>query len=266
MKFGVCVNMLKNTPTDTGIGFVEKIAEFGYDYIELPLYEIMMLSEAEFDGLKARLKSARIPCRVCNNFFPKNLKLTGPDVDHKSVRKYYTAAIKRASLLGVKFIVFGSPWAKAVPVGFSKNEAYQQLVELNKEIASVAAKYNIVIALEHNNKAETNILNQLHEVGKLAECVNHPNIKVLVDYFHIAAENEPILNVVHYGANIVHTHFARYEGRRYPKDMSEDKNYQTFINALKRIHYDGGVSIEAYSDDFDLDALATLKFFKENFK
>lgn len=266
MKFGVCVNMLKKTPTDTIIDFVEKIAEVGYDYIELPLDELMMLSEAEFEALKTRVKIAGIPCHACSNFFPKNLKLTGPDVDHKAVREYYTAALKRAKELGVQFIVFGSPWSKSVPTGFPKDEAYQQLAELNKELGPVAAENNIIIALEHNNRTETNILNQLHEVGKLAEYVNHPNIKVLVDYFHIAAENESILNIVHYGENIVHTHFARFEGRRYPKDMSEDKNYLAYINALKRIHYDGGVSIEAYSDDFPLDALATLKFFKENFK
>ena len=266
MKFGVCVNLLKKTPKDTGLDFARKIVEFGYDYIELPLGELMMLSETEFDVFKNRVKAIGIQCYACNNFFPKDLKLTGPDVNHEAIRKYYIAALKRASALGVQYVVFGSPLSKAVPSGFSKDEAYQQLVKLNKEIGPVAAENNIVIALEHNNYTETNILNQLHEVGKLAENLNHPNIKVLVDYFHIATEKESITNIIRYGYNIVHTHFARYEGRSYSKDMSEDKYYLPYINALKEIHYEGGVSIEAYSDDFNLDAPATLKFFKENFK
>ncbi len=265
MKFGICVNLLKTTPTDTGIGLMGKIAAWGYDYIELAMSDIMTLSDEAFAALAEQVKEGDLPCRACNCFFPPHLKLTGEAVDQEAVKVYYTQAIVRAKALGAQYIVFGSPWSRAVPEGFSKEKAYQQLLELCREMGSVAEKNDLIIAVEHNNKTETNLLNQLHEVGKLVEEVDHPHIKVLVDYYHIKAENEPIASVVRYGDLIVHSHFARFEGRGYPKVMSEDLLYEPYINALKEIEYTGGISVEAYSEDLESEAPAALAFFKKHF-
>ena len=265
MKFGICVNLLKKDPTDVGIDYIEKIAEWGYDYIELPVSEMMLLSDADFAVLKDRVQGADIPCRALNSFFPPSLKLTGKEVDHQAVRAYYSKAMSRANALGAKYMVFGSPWSRAVPAGFSMDQAYQQLLELIRQMGTVAAENNVVVAVEHNNHTETNILNQLNEVGKLVVEVNHPHIKVLVDYYHIRVENEPIDWVIHYGDLIVHSHFARFQGRGFPTTLSEDELYIPYIKALHEIQYKGGVSIEAYSDDLETDAPATLQFLKTNF-
>jgi len=264
MKFGVCVNLL-NGGTATGVNFAERIAELGYDYIELPLGEMMPLNRSEFEGIKYKLSEAGIACYACNNFIKKGLKLVGPDVDTKAVQEYCVKAIQRANELRVARIGFGSPWAKGIPEGFPRGEAWNQMVELCRYLGPVAKEYGIIITLEHNNQSETNHLNWLWEVNKLAEEVDHPNIQLLVDYYHIGIEREPIEHVVRYGDKIKHVHFAKILGRGYPHRIEEDDKYLEFIHALNQIGYDGGLSIEAYSTQFEADGAATLQFFKQYF-
>jgi len=62
-----------------------------------------------------------------------------------------------------------------------------------------------------------------------------------------------------------HIHFARFEGRTFPKEITEDSNYLPFIKSLKEINYQGRISIEAYSEDSLKDASVSLQFLKRYF-
>ena len=73
----------------TGIEVLEKLVEFGYDYIELPLAQMMELSDEEFEELKQKLNVLALIVRACNNFFPVYMRLTGPETDKAAIEKYY---------------------------------------------------------------------------------------------------------------------------------------------------------------------------------
>lgn len=266
MKFGCCTNMVAQGEDVIGINRIEKLYEYGYDYVELPLAQIMEISDEDFALLKKRISDSKINCETCNNFFPTDLKLTGPQIDEESIENYYKKALKRASELGVKYVVFGSGPAKNIPEGFPVKEGYGQVVNMLKKIAIEANKRDIVIAIEPLRKQECNLINTFNEGCKLAEDVGSRNVKVLVDYYHLSVEKEPVKNIVDLGEeNLVHVHFAKAQGRTYPESLEEDSEYTAFIQALKDIGYKGRVSCEAYSDDFDRDAQQTIKFFKGNF-
>lgn len=264
MKFGVCVNLLE--PGGTGISFAKDISRFGYDYIELPLGEMLQRDEAELLKIRETLKELDLKCLACNNFMKRDLKLVGPDVDRAAIASYCERALQYAATLGATRVGLGSPWAKSIPDGFSREKAWEQMLELCcTTLGPLGEKYGITVALEHNNKTETNHLNYLWEIHQLVEEVSHPNIKTLTDYYHLCIEDEPMEGVVRAGANIRHIHFAKIDGRRYPKRLDEDDRYAAFIDAVRQIGYDDCVSIEAYSEDFQTDGAAALQFFRENF-
>lgn len=266
MRFGCCSNMIAQGADGTGIEVIDKLAEYGYDYIELPLAQMMELSNEKFESLKGKIKKAGICCEVCNNFFPVTLKLTGPSVEEDKIKDYYKRALKRAKELDVTYVVFGSGPAKNVPKGYSMEDGYQQVVNLLKRVAVAAAEHNIIIAIEPLRHQECNLINTVKEGCQLAEDVGSPNIRVLVDYYHLAQELEPIQNIVDYGREyVVHTHFARNEGRTFPGTMEEDANYLPYIEVLHQIGYNGRVSCEAFSTDFEKDAKAAIQFFRANF-
>lgn len=278
-------------PDKTGVEIVDKIAAYGYDYIELPLGEMMELDGETFQNIKARVKESGLRCEVCNNFFPAKVRLTGPDVDRDQVRAYYQAALERAAQLGVSVIVFGSAGAKRVPEGFSHQQAFQQVVDITRELAPIAAEKEITIAIEPVRMPDCNIINTFEEGVQLAKCVSQPNVKVLIDFYHMVCEHESPQVLMHYGREyLCHVHFSYpniplLDGRREPdairhlfeKQLDEkgwwrtypskedEWEYAPFIKALKQCGYNGRVSLEAPVQDFEKQAPKALAFLKEFF-
>jgi len=92
--------------------------------------------------------------------------------------------------------------------------------------------------------------------------VNHSNVKMIVDFYHLRQENEDPDIIRLAQKEIVHLHFANPEGRRWPHSASEDPQYSRFFSLIKEIGYQGGLSIEG-NGTFENDAAASLAFFKE---
>lgn len=263
MRFGCCLNMIARGTDGTGIEFLEQLASYGYDYVELPLAQMMDLSSGEFEDLKNRVEKSGVNCEVCNNFFPTNYRLTGPDADMETNLKYAAEALKRAHELGVEYVVFGSGPAKNVPEGFSMEEGYQQVVSLLRQVNDIAHDLDITIVIEPLRSQECNLINSFSEGCRLARDVDGENVKVLVDFYHLTEEREPVEHLLKEGrAYLRHVHFARPDGRAYPESL-EEENYQPFIDTLKAISYDGRVSCEAYTDDYARSAPKALAFFEK---
>lgn len=265
MRYGCCLNMVAAETGGTGAEHLNDLARMGYDYVELPLAEIMTLGEEGQEKLRRALVAAGIPCEACNNFFPRSFRLTGEEVDLPSVLAYAEKALSVAQSLGVKVVVFGSGPAKNVPEGFPMEEAFLQMVELLKGLDPLARDRGITIVLEPLRKAECNLINNFKEGVALAKAANLDNIRVLVDFYHLTVEEEPAEDLLPDGrAYLRHVHLANPAGRVYPRKL-EEAEYVPFIQALKGAGYDGRVSCEAYSQDFLEDAPKTLAFLKTHF-
>lgn len=266
MKFGCCLNMVATQPDGTGMEFIEKLAEYGFDYVELPTAQMMDLSDEQFAQLKEKVKKAGILCPASNNFFPTSFRLTGPDVDMDAILDYVERSLSRDEQLGIEYVVFGSGPAKNVPDGFPMEQGYQQVVNLLKKVGPIARNHGITIVIEPLRKAECNLINSFAQGVQLAKDVNDPNVRVLVDFYHLTVEKEPVQNILDYGAEYLrHVHFANPNGRVYPVS-GEEADYQPFIDALKAVGYDLHVSCEAYvPNSFEQDAPIAKKFFDEQF-
>lgn len=261
MRFGCCTNMVATKAGGTGAEHIEQLAEAGYDYIELPLAQIMELSENEFDSLKNQLTKLNIPCEACNNFFPAGIRLTGREVNMDRVCEYVNAALSRAYELGAKVVVFGSAGAKNVPEGFPVKKAMEQLVFLLQFINSLAKTYGITIAIEPLNRKESNIVNTLKDGLTLAREVDRDNIRLLADYYHLTMEKEDVSILDETSGYLHHIHFAEPEGRVFPQ-ITEKEEYLPFLKKLKELGYNGRISIEAYSHDLHRDFAKGLECLK----
>ena len=261
MKFGCCLNMVSGKPDGTGMEHLEELASAGFDYVELPLAQMCALDEKAFENLKTRVQNSGVPCEVCNNFFPADMRLTGARTEEKAILEYAQEALARAESLGAEMVVFGSGPAKNVPEGFLVSEGYRQTACLLKKIAPIAKRHHITIVIEPLRKEECNLINSFEEGSRLARDVSEPNVKVLVDFYHMSAEKEPPSNLLRYGKGVLsHVHFAEPEKRRYP--IAGQDNYIPFFEALKEIGYDGRISLEAYSDHYGEDASKALELLK----
>ena len=83
---------------------------------------------------------------------------------------------------------------------------------------------------------------------------------MLADYYHLALEREPIEHVAKVAKSIRHVHFSIPNGRGYPHEA--DDHFAAFCRQLTESGYDDRMSVEAYSQDFERDAEATLTLMK----
>jgi sugar phosphate isomerase/epimerase len=260
LRIGYCTNLLATQADGTGREWIEKGREIGFDYVELPLAQMMDLNEEEFFTLKESVASSGLRCEACNNFFPGHIRLTGGTVDYRKIEEYLAMALERAAQLGVKVIVFGSSKSKNVPEGYPMARAWSQLVELLRFIDPLVKARGITVAIEPLCKAESNIINTVGEGFQLSRAVDRENIKLLVDYYHLVMEKEDPEILLKAGSYIKHAHFANPVGRLYPVEAEE--GYARFMNLLKRSGYEGRLSVEAYTKDFCRDAKPSLEMLR----
>jgi sugar phosphate isomerase/epimerase len=244
-----------------GAEAIPLFAELGYDYIELPLAQIMELSDDGFKGIVDAVRVAGIPLEACNNFFPPHVRLTGEDAKPAAALEYVRAAVDRAAALGARIIVFGSAGAKNIPPGFPQSRARGQLMELLVKIQDLVKPRGITVALEHLNTQESNCITTAACALALVRELSLDNVKLLIDYYHLRMENEDPGIIRDAGPDLRHIHIASREGRRFPR-AGDGEDYAYFFSLLKAVSYRGRVSVEGYSGDMASDGAASLRLLR----
>ena len=247
MKFGCCVGI----PT-IAADAISNLAASGYDYAELPLAQVVELTDSRFDELLKIMDGSGIGCYAMNIFFPGHIRLTGNSVRVGEIDEYVSKAFERANRLGAEVIVFGSSGARNVEQGFCMKEASSQLCDHLSRASKIASPYGIKIAIESLNRRESNIINSLHEAADLAAAVNSPDVGVLIDLYHMDVEQES-LDVIEElkkeNVNFVHVHIAdAATDRGFPLNK---ERFVSFAKQLESINYDKNISIEGNSKDFN---------------
>jgi D-psicose/D-tagatose/L-ribulose 3-epimerase len=237
----------------------------GFDYLELSTSEIATLSDADYESALAHVKQVGLPVPATNLFLPATLKVTGPAVDRDEQMAYIRKAFARLSHLGTAIVVFGSGGARRVPDGFSKDAAFNQLVDFGRRVAVEARAHNITIAIEPLRHEETNIVNSAAEGLELVKAVNDPNFQLMIDFYHLASEHEDPAIVLAAREHLRHLHMANPQGRVYPLAWDE-YDYAPFFANLRRIGYDKRISIEASAKDFAVEAPRAIALLRRAFQ
>lgn len=245
MTFGCCTGSFATDSFGVGHQEIAMLKRVGFDYVELPLAQMMAMDDQTFrNGPLAAREKADLPCLACNNFFSAAYRLTGPQADLDSALAYAASAFKRAAALGARHVIFGSSGARNMPLNFTAPEAYAQLTTLLRRLGDLAAPHGITVEIEHLNIQESNLITRFSQGLALARRVNHPQVGVLVDYFHLRLAQESVQDVLDGAARLGHVHLARPLGRSLPLP-GDGEDYDAFATALQQSGYDGGISLEA---------------------
>ena len=255
-RFGVCAK----------ISDYPMLSAAGYDFVEENVGRFLVpdKTDSEFQTILEEQRKAGVKVVSCTIFFPGTLKIVGDTTMHEEILVWAETALRRAQMAGMSYIVFGSGGARRVPEGFPKEKATQQFIDVCKKLGPIARKYNMEIVVEPLNRGETNLINTVAEGAQIVEAVNHPNILLLCDIYHMMRENEPAEEIVKYGKYIRHCHIAEKEERTAPGEKKDD--FTPYFAALKKIGYKGHVSIECRWKDMEEQAPAALAYMKQQFR
>ena len=143
MRFGFYTNLIATDPARLGLEYLARGRELGFDYVELPLAQFAALDEGAFESALRQVQESGLRCEACNNFLLQSVRVTGPGVDVADAERYVIMALGRAARLGARVVVFGSPWSRNVPPGFSGDEAWRQLVAFLRLVDPIATGHDI---------------------------------------------------------------------------------------------------------------------------
>lgn len=241
MKFGVCGNLSR----------LPVIQDAGYDYIEMNFSTLALMSEEEF--IKTREELARVGMRAeaFNGFFKSDVILYGEKADLDAIAAYCETGFSRAVQLGGAVAVLGSGGARAIPEGMSKEEAEEQFCRVLKVCGDVAQKHGMRIAIEPLRARECNYINLVSEGAAICRRVNHPAVKLLVDFFHFWCGEEPLSHITEAADVLIHAHLARPNLDRMMPCEEDLAVVAQWAQALREIGYTGRLSLEgSHGDDF----------------
>lgn len=223
---------------------------FGYRYIIESTNKVLSprnVSEQQFKDQLQIIKKLRVPLFACNLFIPGDLKVVGPNVNEQAVLKYVEIVLQRAHQANLKMIIWGSGGSRGVPEGFNRAKAKEQFISIAKKIAGLAEKHNIILALENLNRTECNFINSVNEALEIVKAVDHKNLRLCIDLYHMAKEGESLDVIAATKKYVVYCEVAE-KGNRTPPGVQGD-DFTPYFSALKKINYAGKIVIECRWED-----------------
>lgn len=251
-----CIDVTAQQKSDPEIGVVQDIENdsilhaFGYRCLVENTNKFLSprtVSEKQFEEKLAIIKQSRVPLYACNLFIPGDLKVVGDQVNEKAVLDYVEVVLQRAQRAGLTLITWGSGGSRRIPEGFGRDKAATQFISIAKKIAVIASRYNIVLALENLNTTEVNFITTLHEAFDIVKAVDHKNLRICADVYHMLKENESPDVIIEAKDYIVYCEVAEKEGRTPPGTHGDD--FTPYFAALKKIGFNGKIVIECRWDN-----------------
>lgn len=243
MRFGCCIGNPEQLPA---------LERAGAEYCEVPASRLAGLDDDGFGAWVAALENSPVPARAANGFLPGHIRLTGPEPTPIAEQDAYVAGcVDRLRRLGVERLVFGSGTARAVPDGFDRERAMEQLAAFMRRASAASSERGITLVLEPLRRAETNIFNSVAEAGRFLRERSCGSTRLLADLFHMMEEGEPMTVLEESRDLLSHVHVADGHARRAPG--TQDYDFDSFFRHLDAAGYEGRCSIECGWGDFDTE-------------
>jgi sugar phosphate isomerase/epimerase len=219
---------------------IRKVAELGYDAVELHIRDPHTIDADEIAGL---LHQYRLPVPTIGTgqaYGEEGLSFADPDpvIRRKAVQRIKDQ-MDLASRLGIPRVTIGLIRGTVKP-----GEDQGQAEEWVRECMAECLDHNpaMTLIIEPLNRYETSLYNDTASAKEVIDRIGKPNLKMLIDTFHMNIE-EPdiigsILNVREY---IAHVHFA--DSNRWAPGCGHI-DFKKIVRALQRIKYQGAICAE----------------------
>ena len=249
MELGVC----------TAIDNAAALHAAGFDYVEVNCQGFLKPQEGDeaFAASRDAAAAAALPPRTANCFLPGSLRSTGSEVDRGAIVAYAEIAFARAAAVGCQTIVFGSGGSRKLPEGYDYDLATTQFTEVCRDLGPVAARHGVTLALEPLNSGECNFLTSVPEGAAIVRAVDHPNIRLLADFYHMLRDGQGPEDLEGNVDLLAHAHLAEKTGRTPPGTDGDD--FRPYLAKLLEGGYQGRLSIEGKWDDLAAQAGPALQ-------
>ena len=197
---------------------------------------------------------------------PEGMYINHPDEAVRSrTRDYLDSLIRFCADVGGRVLVFGSPKQRNVYEGLTYEEAWEYARDIFAHCADTAEDAGVYLCIEALSSRETDFINTITDALRMVRDVGKPNFRTMLDVKAMSSEGRPIPEIIEEaGDAAVHVHANDASGRG---PGMGDTDFREIAAALRKVGYDGYVSVEVF--DFKPDpitvARASLAHLKEVF-
>ncbi len=228
----------------------KKASNFGYDAIELPTFTGIVDLEKTKDALASNCSSGGTLLRP----IVIGAGLAGTDISSESssvVRnaiEYVKRCVKLCSDLGGS-LVCGPLYTAVGKLNYITEEdrknTFVRMAQAFKEIGDFSKDNGVRVALEPLCRYDTNLVNTSAHGIELVDLINHENIGLLLDTFHMNIEEKSISQaIMNAGQRIFHFHACEND-RGTPG--TGHIPWESVAKSLQSVKYDGMMSLESFT-------------------
>lgn len=247
MKYGIYYAYWEKEWGGAFIPYVEKCARLGFDILEVATGAFFREDDSFFRELGQAAKANGI--HLTGGYGPRpehNLASRASAAVEKAFA-FYADMFRKMELAGIDRL--GGALYSYWPVDFhspmDKPGDTARSVERMKRLADMAADYGITLNMESLNRFEGYMINECYECVEYVKAVDKPNVKVMLDTFHMNIEEDSITDAIHMAGKLL-GHFHVGEANRRPPRPGGRIDWSVIGSALKDIGYREAVVMEPF--------------------
>jgi D-psicose/D-tagatose/L-ribulose 3-epimerase len=226
--------------------FVDKVADLGFDILEVNAGTIANMTSTERKALKEHADAHDIILSYCIGL-PAAYDVAS---ENAAIRKRGLEYLEKM-IVGIGEMGGGplggitySYWPGTLPENGDKRLIVDRSIASMKEVAKMAVENNVVMVLEVVNRFEQFIMNCCDEALDYVKRVDNPNVKIMLDTFHMNIEEDTIGGAIEKaGPYLGHLHIG--ENNRRPPGYGHIP-WGELATALKKINYQGYIVMEPF--------------------
>jgi len=227
--------------------YVDKVADLGFDILEVNAGTVAKMSPDERKKLKDHADNRNIDLTYCVGL-TKEYDIASPDDGTRENGIEFLK--KQAQSVGemgggkISGIIYSS-WPATLPEGeIDKRPYMDRSIASMKKAIKAAEDNDVFFNVEVVNRFEQYLLNTAQEAVDYVKEVNSPNIQILLDTFHMNIEEDTISDAIHTaGKYLGHVHIG--ENNRKPPGYGHIP-WDELASALKDINYQGAIVMEPF--------------------
>ena len=238
--------------TDALETLIPHIAALGYDVVEVP---VEFVGQFDVARVRAIADASNIAVSVCAVITAGRDLLVADEVEAGIA--YLQWCMDAAQVLGSPIVA--GPFYSAVGRCWrsSAEERERDLAALApvlRGLGEYGAARGVSLAVETLNRFETSFLNTTEQALELVRRVDHPNVGLCLDLFHLGIEEKRLGGALRgAGPHLKHVQVAEND-RGTPG--TGQLAWEEVASALREIGYEGRIVIETFSDRVEAIARA----------
>lgn len=227
--------------------YVEKVSRMGFDVLEINAGAILEMSAGQRKDLSKAARDAGIELTYCIGL-PRPYDMASEDSSVRQAGIDYVQRMLRAMYeMGGRTlggILYGCwPAQPAQPIT-DKSKWWDLSVSSVREAAKTAGDTGVTLCMEVVNRFEQFLLNTAREGMRFVDQVGSPNVKLLLDAFHMNIEEDSIGAAIQ-GAQGYIGHFHIGETNRRVPGRGR-MPWDEILDALKAARYEGAIVMEPF--------------------